>query len=173
MYAGRLCYSLFFIVLLFSCSGSKSGGEETATQQDATNAEMKVSLDGTLYVTERVDWQSSHANDVDDQIQFLLWNSEDPVQLNLNINKQVIAKGPATYTIPDDNQPNILIDLNFFNAESKAEKRMNKRVLFRKGTIEFIQISDHALQMKFEGEGSGMMERDVSFPIFGEVNVTY
>ncbi|MFZ1807156.1 MAG: hypothetical protein WAU36_08045 [Cyclobacteriaceae bacterium] len=171
MYAGKLCYSLLVVVLLFSCSGGKSGGGEEAAQQDA--AEMKVSLDGTLYVTEKVDWQSSHANDVDDQIQFLLWHSEDPVQLNLNINKDVIAKGAATYTIPEDNQPNILIDLNFFNAESKAEKRMNKRVLFRKGTIEFIQLSDHALQMKFEGEGSGMMEREVSFPISGEVNVTY
>lgn len=50
---------------------------------------------------------------------------------------------------------------------------MNKRILFRKGTISISKISENKLKMAFDGEGSGIMEDGKTFPISGKVNVNF
>ena len=61
---------------------------------------------------------------------------------------------------------------NFFNNERDV-KSMNKRIIFRKGILNITKITEHQLQMTFEGEGSGMLEYGKNFPISGEATVNF
>ena len=50
---------------------------------------------------------------------------------------------------------------------------MNKRIIFRKGMITVQKLTEHKLEMTFEGEGSGITEYTKTFPITGAINVSY
>jgi hypothetical protein len=155
------------------CQAIPLQAQEGLSTRSTLNADMEIMLEGKRYVTERVDPRSSHANHVDDQIQFLFWNSTDPVQFNLNIHKDVLAKGSGTYIIPEANFGKVMVDLNFYNSDREVTSKLNRRIVFTSGKIEIIEVTDHTLVVNFEGEGRGLREKDVRFPISGSVNIDY
>lgn len=76
------------------------------------------------------------------------------------------------YMIFDINYLKVKVDFNFFNVERDV-LLINKCIIFRKGIINIIKIFESKLEMKFEGEGSGVLEYGKNFFILGEVIINY
>ena len=171
-------YVLIMLVLLslFSCrDGSTQARSEKPSSDDIARTEyaVEVSMEDELLVLKQKQLVTKMLTKKKDTLQFLLWAEDYPLKLNLNLNNTTILdQGSSNYTIPDINQPNVKVDLSFFNGNREV-KPMNKRIIFRKGTISITKITKHKLQMTFEGEGSGVLENGKNFPISGKVEVTF
>ena len=160
-------------MLLFSCNNETKNTALVNTTNKDTNAAVQVTLEGKTHTITQDDLEAINVSFDDDILQFTLYQEGNPFQLNLNLNNTgLLTKGSESYKIPDANAMKTKVDLNFFNADRDV-KSMNKRIIFRKANIEIKQFTKHKLEMTFEGEGSGMMERDKNFPISGKVNITY
>lgn len=93
-----------------------------------------------------------------------------PFEINLNFYESgMLQKAPVTYTLPGDNQENVVIDLNFYDYERETKSRLNKRLVFREGTITIHELTQEKIRFEFNGKGGEMMNREVLFPISGRV----
>lgn len=134
---------------------------------------VSITMEGKTYVLKDLDWRACKASFENGEIQYLFRMDGSPVSLNLNFPTQaILEKSSATFQIPEANSPKTVIDLNFYNSERESS-RMNKRIIFRKGTIQIDKLTKNSLKMSFEGEGGGMLESKKSFPITGEISVEY
>ena len=166
---------LLIAVHLFSCNQNSTKTASIAIKQEmASNAAIQVTLEDKLYTMQQINLEpNSKRIFKKDSILLEFWEDGNPLKLNLNLtNTDILGKGSATYTIPDINHPKVKVDLNFFNAERDV-KSINKRIIFRKGTINVTKITENKLQMTFKGEGSGALEYGKNFPISGEVSINY
>ena len=165
---------LSFLILIIACQDKKAKTDVNSKQKISSNtAAVQVTFEGKLHTIEQGDLQPNLVAYIDKEIRFALWQDGNPVQLNLNIKNDILEKGSGEYNIPEDNSPKIKVDLNFFNSKRKVSSITNKRIVFRKGKIVITQITEHKLEMTFEGEASGMTEREKSFPISGKVNINF
>ncbi|MEQ8551285.1 MAG: hypothetical protein RIC06_01650 [Cyclobacteriaceae bacterium] len=158
-----------FLIVIFISTGS------ILIQEPAPiKGELTISMEGKDHRIPQLSSTESNIKVEGDSYRFLLRNSEvSPVQINVNItDPELMKSGSNTYNIPEDNSPKILMDLNFFDADREVS-RMNKRIIFRKGTITIQSFGKDQLIMKFDGEGSGMREREGNFEISGSISVTY
>lgn len=163
------------IVYVFSCKNKQESNSKSITFSEETseNASVVIQMEGKTYTIQQHDLQPIDIDFKNNKLQYVIWQDGNPVQTNVNFSDVVLKEtGTATYKIPEDNSPHIKIDLNFYNAERDA-KTMNKRIIFRKGIIEIKQLTENKLQMSFDGEGGGMMDRTNNFPITGKLNVLY
>ena len=158
-----------------ACNNKKS--EEITANTLSSNANSKseivVEMEGKIYTMKQQDLAPIHLNFEQDSLLYALYTDKDAVSVNFNLtHTNILKEGEAHYTLPDVNKGPIKVDLNFFNKE-RDSKNMNKRIIFRSGTITIKEITKTTLHMSFKGEGSGMMEYGKNFPISGEVNITY
>ena len=132
-------------------------------------------MEGETYSLSKINKEQSKFEFTEDKIKFTLYDSEFPIQINITLTEGDILNGrktSVTYSLPEANQPAILVDLNFFN-KTRESSRINKRILFRKGEIVIEEITQNSLKMQFNGEGSGLRENNISFPIKGFLNVSF
>ncbi|MCB2077222.1 MAG: hypothetical protein KDE55_05930 [Novosphingobium sp.] len=158
-------------------SGSDGSSEPVASAQAEGSApgdaqgEVSVTMEGQTLVVPKVDWQVSTVEEVDGERRYMLMAQDKPLTLNLNVRLDAIpAALPATFTLPDANNPEVTIDLNFFN-QDRDSKRMQKRIIFSQGTIDVRAMGADTLEISFEGQGHPLMKSD-SFPIQGTVSVS-
>ena len=85
----------------------------------------------------------------------------------------MLSEIPVTYTIPEANMPGVVVDLNFFDFERRVEKRMNKRLIFDKGTINIHELSEEKVRFDFKGEAHELMNSKRRSVVSGSVNVRY
>ncbi|MBV6642724.1 MAG: hypothetical protein KI791_18545 [Cyclobacteriaceae bacterium] len=158
-----------FLIVIFSLSVSMRLPDPVPV-----GGKVTVSMEGKDHVMSDLPANESNVKIDGSKYQFLFRHGEaSSVQINLNLtDPDLMSAGAKTYQIPDSNNPNILVDLNFFDTKRESS-RMNKRIIFRKGTITIESFTKDKLVMKFDGEGSGMMERDGNFKISGTVNVSF
>ncbi|RMA58797.1 hypothetical protein [Ulvibacter antarcticus] len=171
----RSNYIPVFLLLLLLISCNQNHKNEIAKLSgNSNNNAIEVYMEGRVFQIKQENVEpNSKSIFKKDSIFLEFWENGNPLKLNLNLtDTNILEKGHATYIIPDANSPEIMVDLNFYNA-NRDTKRMNKRIIFRKGIIEIEKISDTQLQMKFEGEAGGMLNFDNNFPISGKVNVNY
>ncbi|RPD96625.1 hypothetical protein EGM88_09690 [Aureibaculum marinum] len=169
-----ISFTLFILVLLFSCK-EKHNEKTSNINKSSINSDVaiQVTMEGKTHSILQKNIVPTNVQFKSDTLQFLFYAEENPFQLNLNLTStDIVDKGKAIYTIPEINTPRIKVDLNFFNGEREG-KKMNRRIIFRKGTINIKELTKNKLEMTFEGEGGGMMDRKNSFPISGKVNVSY
>lgn len=168
-------------ILFFSCadnakSAKNSFNESTdisKTLVDNKNVAIQVQMEGKTHTILQRDLNPNRITFENDSLQFVFYTNEHPFKVNFNLNNtDIINKGTASYNIPEANALKTKVDLSFFN-NAREVKSMNKRIIFRKGTISISKLSNRQLQMTFEGEGSGVMEYGKNFPISGKVNVNY
>lgn len=164
-------------LLFLSCKESPKEkdtlGNSVASEISQSSAAITVSMEGTTHMLPQKELNPVTTTFETDTLQFVFYTNDNPLQINLNLtNTNILEKGAATYTIPDVNHQKVKVDLNFFN-NNRDVKRMNKRIIFRKGIIDITKITENELQMTFEGEGSGMMESGQNFPIRGEAKVKF
>ncbi|MBU3822953.1 hypothetical protein KO566_12855 [Flavobacteriaceae bacterium XHP0103] len=165
---------LLLVTLSFCCKNNSSGNQAVA-EIGATDekAAVVLQMEGETYTILQENLQPIKVDFNNGDLQYVIWQDGNPVQTNVNItDADIKTNGAATYSIPEDNSPNIKIDLNFYNQDRDAS-RMNKRIVFRKGIVSIKKISEYALEMTFEGEGGGMMKSSESFPIKGSINIIY
>lgn len=135
--------------------------------------EFEIAIEGKDYFIEKIDRERSKITVDAEAIKVFIYHEDMPIELNLNLyDKSVLAKGPVVYRIPDDNHAKIVADLNFFD-KKRESSRVNKRIVFRKGEIRITKISSGSLVMAFDGEGSGMMEKENGFVIKGRVDASF
>lgn len=170
------------ILIGLALLASGCGSPQTVTGDDAAAinpeaqpssgaGEVVVEMEGEVLIIPAVDWLVSKVEDVDGERRYLLAAQDLPLTLNLNVKLDAIPTSfPAVFTFPDDNNPNIKIDLNFFN-QGRDSKQMQKRIVFSKGTIEIRAMSENALDISFEGSGHPLTRSDM-FPIAGSANVS-
>ncbi|TXD82097.1 hypothetical protein ESY86_15625 [Subsaximicrobium wynnwilliamsii] len=167
--------SCFVLLLCFNCKDANTkltANHNTSPKLDDGYA-VTVTIQGKAFGIHQKNLESQKATISNDSILFELWEDGNPLKLNFNLfNTDILSKGEATYKIPDANSGQVKVDLNFFNGD-RDTKRMNKRILFRKGTISISKISENELKMTFDGEGSGIMEDGKTFPISGKVDVNF
>jgi hypothetical protein len=166
---------MFFFVCLFSCKNKQDDNAQSikVSTENTSNAAVVISMEGETFKIQQEDLQPINMDFQTNKLQYIVWQDGYPLQTNVNFSDAILKEnGTATYKIPEDNSPNIKIDLNFFN-EDRDASRMNKRIVFRKGIINIKKLNEHALIMTFDGEGGGMREREVSFPIKGSININY
>jgi hypothetical protein len=173
-----------FCILLLICSCNEAKNENTtATNESASvsdtpknsSAAVQIILDGKPYEIKYDELRKDMVTFVNDTIQFVLWNEDYPVRLNFNLhNTGILEKGAANYTIPVaySLSTGVIVDLNFYDSQREGKAR-NRRVVFKKGEIQIIQLTKNKLEMSFAGEGNGLMETSPDFPISGKVNIAY
>jgi len=168
-------YSLFTCILwiLFSF---KNDTKEIASYHNVLTKDsaVEVTMENEHFTIEQNNLEPTLKTIfTNDSIQLSFWEDGNPIKLNFNLfNTNILEKGSVAYIIPEVNADQQMVDLNFYNKDRDV-KRTNKRIIFRKGTINIAKLTNHALQMTFEGEGSGILEYGKNFPISGKVNVTY
>jgi len=164
---------LFLLILITACKENKETSATNHKETKSSNAAVQISFEGELHTIKQEDLQPNIVTNIDNEIRYSIWQDGNPIQLNFNIKNDILEKGSGVYNIPEDNSPKIKADLNFFNSKRKVSSITNKRIIFRKGKIIITQLTEHKLEMTFDGEGSGMRERDKSFPISGKVNINF
>ncbi len=161
-------------ILLFACKEKQN--EKTANLKESSSnrsVAIQVTMEGKTHSILQKNIVPKDVRFESDTLQFLFYAEDNPFQLNLNLTSTDITnKGSAIYAIPEANATNSSVDLNFFNGERRG-KKMNRRIVFRKGTINIQKLTKNKLEMTFKGEGGGMMDRKNSFPVSGKVNVSY
>lgn len=144
-----------------------------AENQSDFSGSVSITMEGKTHELSDLDGRACKASFEDGEIRFLFRMEGVPVSLNLNFPTQaILEKGSGTFQIPEANAAKTVIDLNFFNSERESS-RINKRIIFRQGTIQIDRLTRSHLEMSFEGEGGGMMDRFSNFPITGKVSVEY
>ena len=135
---------------------------------------VTLTMEGQTYTMEQKDINpQTTVNFEDDDLKFVFYTNESTVSINLNLTEtDILNLGSAAYAIPEVNLGKVKVDLNFFNQERQSS-RTNKRIVFRKGEIQIEKITKNELVLTFKGEGSGMMDRENSFPIEGSINIAY
>lgn len=170
---------LMYILLLLGCKESKP--TETTLLSSAnksletSNTSVLLKMEGKTFTMSQNELNPQQKLDFEnDQLQYVVYTNESIVSLNFNLSKtEALNNVPVTYSIPEANSGPVKVDLSFFNKDRKVDKRTNKRVVFKKGTITISELTKNSLKMEFNGEGCGMMERDALFPITGHINITY
>jgi hypothetical protein len=164
------------VLLATGCGAEAPAGSDEATAAGAAapapvaDGEVVVAMEGETLTVPKVDWRVSTIENVEGERRYMLMADGSPLTLNLNVKDGAIpASFPATFTVPADNNPNIRIDLNFFNTE-RDSKRMQKRIIFSEGTIEVRAMSDTALDISFNGRGHPLMKNKEMFAIEGSAN---
>ena len=141
--------------------------------EKTSNAAVVIHMEGKTHTIQQANLQPITIDFKNNELQFVIWEDGNPVQTNINLSDIVLKeKGTAIYNIPEANSPAIKIDLNFYD-QNRNVSRMNKRIVFRKGTINIKALTEHSLIMTFDGEGGGMMKSKESFPIKGSININY
>lgn len=163
----------FFLITLLCCCQDSNQKNLVHLKASADKQAVVVQMEGKVLGISKTGLEPGLVTMANDSIQYKLWQDGNPLQLHFNLfNTSVLGQDSASYSIPDVNAKNVKVDLNFFDADRNV-KSLNKRIIFRKGTISITQLSDSQLRMTFDGEGSGIMEYGKNFPISGEVNIQY
>jgi|GEM_PF-6736744 len=167
----KLTWSVL-LLLLIGC-GKNQKKELAAGIDNQSDYAVEVHMEGDVFrIAQKNLVALKKKVFTNDTIRLVLWEDGNPFQVNINFtHADILQKGSATFTIPEVNDPRTKVELNFFNADRDTDQKMNKRILFRKGTITVKQLTAQQLQMSFKGEGAGMMERTENFAISGELNV--
>jgi len=169
-----MCISM---VIFFSC---KENSKEYSSDLNSSHSEIamsdaaiKVTMEGKTHQIQQKELNPVNITFENDTLQFVFYTNDNPFKLNFNLNNTgILEKGTATFKIPETNSEHTKADLNFFN-RNRDVKSMNKRIIFRKGMITVQKLTEHKLEMTFEGEGSGITEYTKTFPITGAINVSY
>ena len=160
------------LLFFFSC---KYGNQNITANNESVISHDKyaisVTMEGKTLGLKQSNLEPQKAIISTDSILFEFWDDSSALKLNFNLfNTNILEEGTASYSIPDSNGSKQLVDLNFYNKDREV-KRINKRIIFRKGTITISKITKNELNMTFDGEGSGVLEYGKTFPISGKVNV--
>lgn len=176
----KLYVALVSVLLLINCKNSNKtyATDLTQTHQSkiTSKAAVLLNMEGETFTMSQDDLNPQQKLDFEnDKLQFNIYTNKSTVSINFNLNKTEALKNvPVSYTIPEANSGPIKVDLSFFNKNRDVEKRTNKRVVFKKGTITVSKLTKNSLKMEFNGKGCGMTERsDVQFPISGHINITF
>lgn len=173
--------SMLTVLFLMSCgqgSAAKTSPEIAGKQQAGADA-IVLTVDGNTRTIPAAEFAGDTIRWHADPIQALFrkrTNNKEDKQFEINLNfydKDIAQKLPVTYTLPDDNLDKVVVDLNFFDFERETESRMNKRLVFREGTITIHELGREKVRFDFDGQGGEMLKRDVLFPISGRVEVVY
>jgi hypothetical protein len=108
-----------------------------------TSGVFEITMEGETYSLSHLNKEQSKFEFDENKIKFTWFDSEFPIQINITLTEDAVVKGEktsVTYSLPDANQPAILVDLNFFN-KTRESSRINKRILFRKGEIVIEEIT--------------------------------
>lgn len=161
------------LYIVMACNNT-SHKQDIAFNTKNTEAAIHVIMDGEPFgITQEQLEPNMKTKFQQDSILLVFWKDGYPFKLNFNLfNTNSLKTGSATFKVPESNAKKQLVDLNFYHAD-RDTKRINKRIVFRKGTIVLTKIDEHNLQMTFDGEGSGILESGNNFPISGNVNVTF
>jgi hypothetical protein len=158
------------------CCKNKSQDNATAkasVSKTVSDAAVFVEMEGDIYTMQQKDLNPLTLNFEENNLNFSLYTNESVVQVNFLLKDvDILNEGFKTYAIPEDNVIDIKADLSFYNKNRNAS-RLNKRVVFRKGTIQIKEITNHKLVMIFKGEASGVTDSKNSFPISGSIHINY
>ena len=168
---------IFIFILALTCQSKASSGNKMISNliNKNTSSVFEITMEGETYSLSKINKEQSKFEFDEDKIKFTMFDSEFPIEINITITEDAVIKGEktsVTYSLPDANQPAILVDLNFFN-KTRESSRINKRILFRKGDIVIEEITKNSLKIQFNGEGSGLRENNTNFPIKGFLNVSF
>lgn len=165
---------LFCIFNFISCKDShQQPSALVLSEANVAKAAIILTMEGKTYTMEQKDLVPQKLKFETDSLLYAFYTNDSPVSLNFNLfNTGILENGNVVYTIPEANSGKVKVDLNFFDKKRDAS-RINKRIIFRKGSIHIKQLTKNSLQMDFKGEGSGMTERSATFPISGSINVSY
>lgn len=168
--------SVFFILILTWQSKESSANMLILnTMNNNVFGFFEITMEGKTYSLSHLNKDQSKFEFDENKIKFAWYDSEFPIEINITLTEEAVVKGKknsVTYSLPEANQPAILVDLNFFN-KTRESSRINKRILFRKGEIVIEEITKNSLKLQFNGEGSGLRENNLSFPIKGYLNVSF
>jgi hypothetical protein len=168
--------SVFFILILtWQLKESSANILILNSMNNNTSGVFEITMEGETYRLSHLNIEQSKFEIDENKIKFTWFDSEFPIQINITLTEDAVVKGKktsVTYSLPDANQTAILVDLNFFN-KTRESSRINKRILFRKGVIVIEEVTKNNLKMQFDGEGSGLRENNMSFPIKGFLNVSF
>lgn len=160
------------VALLVSCKNIEKKDVTGLSDKPTGTHAVEVTMENQVFHIRQENLLSVKSTFTKDSILLLFRADKNPFQLNLNLtHTDILNMQKATFIIPDTNAGKIKVDLNFFNADRDVS-RINKRVVFKKGTIEIKKLTESKLEMIFTGEGSGMTERGGNFPISGQINAT-
>lgn len=166
----KVIFQLMLVLLIVSCKENQTKETANLSKQSSTYA-VTATMEGKTHKLEQGELLPDIKTVFNRDSILLLFRGEDnPFQLNFNLtHTDILAKGAGSYTIPEANAGKAMVDLNFFDMERDA-KRINKRIVFRKGTIQIQKLTENKLEMTFEGTGSGMLDSKNSFPVSGKIN---
>ena len=169
---------IIFVCICFGCKSNTSEKDHYSENVKSISSSTAVilNMEGQTFTMNQNELNPQQKLDFENNdLQYVVYTNESVVSINFNLKgSETLTKIPRTYTIPDANEGAVIIDLSFFNNDRKVEKRSNKRVVFRSGTITISELTKSKLVMHFEGKGNGMTERsDTLFPISGSIHITY
>ena len=166
---------ILLALLATACQSEHSGDAGAAVATDvAVNSKntVVITMEGKTHELTDIDRENSKAESGDGEVALELVQSGNPVELSFNLRDPGIRDtGAAEYVLPDANQGDVRIGLNFKDG-SRRGIAMNQRIMFTTGTIRIQQLTDHSLKMTFEGTGHPMVDQK-SFPIEGSVDIAF
>eukprot|EP01093_Parvamoeba_rugata_P001869 TRINITY_DN12354_c0_g1_i1.p1 TRINITY_DN12354_c0_g1~~TRINITY_DN12354_c0_g1_i1.p1 ORF type:complete len:176 (+),score=25.81 TRINITY_DN12354_c0_g1_i1:280-807(+) len=170
----KFILTISIFCLIIACNNNNSQTNSIAYSTNDSNVAIQVTIeDKSFEIKQNQLIPQIQTKFQNDSILLVFRDNDNPLQINFNLfHTDILQKGSATYNIPNVNSEKQTVDLNLFNKDRDV-KQMNKRIIFRKGTINISKITPKGLRMTFEGEGSGMMEYGRNFPISGNINVTF
>tara|TARA_B100001059_G_C17514835_1_gene417709 strand:- start:6 stop:521 length:516 start_codon:yes stop_codon:yes gene_type:complete len=162
------------LVLFISCKDKSAKLDTASALENASSiSALVLKMEGKTYTMEQEDLVPIIINFEENVFQYSIYTNRSPVQLNFILKDSTILRsGSKTYQIPECNRETIKVDLSFFN-KNRNSSRINKQVVFKKGTIQIEEVTKHKLVMSFNGEGSGVTDSKNSFPITGSIQITY
>lgn len=168
--------AVIILLLLGSCKEkqSDSNADLIGTILDKDIA-IQVTMEGKTHTILQKDVQWKAVDFEKDTLELMFRAKDNPFELNLNTySKDVVNNENATYSLSGKDNYKSAIGLNFLNAEREGRK-IDRRIVFNKGTITIKNLSKNQLQMTFEGEAGPMMDfkNKNSFPVSGKVDINY
>ncbi len=164
--------TLGILLISTACNNTQKQKDTVSVNKLTDNYAVEVAMENQVFRIQQKELLPVKTRVTKDSILLLFRADKNPFQLNLNlIHTDILSKQKTTYSIPEANASKTKVDLNFFNRDRDVS-RINKRIVFKKGTVEIKKLTRNKLEMTFKGEGSGITERGGNFPISGKINVT-
>jgi len=176
-------YFLIFIstLLCLACMGKSEKNEPNTTVvgsaketkeaiKNTRKGFITYTMEGKTYKYDNINWKKSKIKNEEDLRLRILQSQLPNVEFKFPEIRKALSKGEGNFKIPDLNRGLKQLQLKFFDETRVVDNRLNKHIVFRKGEIQ-AKLSGNNFTMSFTGEGGPMVDKTITFPISGSINI--
>ena len=166
-------------IMFFACNEGTNSSSTTEQQSDRVvsnevtlqTGSMSFILDSQTYNYNNINWKKSRVKLEEDLRLRLLQGDLPNFEFKFPEIESALNNGEGTFSIPDMDRGLKQIQIKFFDEQRQVENKLNKHLVLRTGEVQVKLSKEGKLELRFEGEGGPMSDREVTFPISGTLNI--